>query len=132
MRRETVRTAETTQHADGTTNTTVRKTTRMVKTARVTYKQHCPAYNAAQQAEKATFPTLLRDLCAGTADPPQAMGYPTPPLRWGRHGVKRLPVVQSRPYRPTASRALRYSALSIQCGSALTCSHVANCGVSAS
>ena len=80
MRRETVKTVETTRNADGSTTKTVQKTTRTVKTARVTYKQEWAAYNAAQTHEKDWFLSLLQGLCAGIPEPPQAMGRPRLPL----------------------------------------------------
>lgn len=40
-------------------------------TKRVTYRQNWPAYNAAQTGEKATFQTLLHDLCNGVPDLPR-------------------------------------------------------------
>ena len=80
MQRETVQTVEMTQHPDGTTTTTARKTTRTIKTARVTYKQDWPAYNAAQTAEKSTFLTLLHELCGGIHEPAQTAGRKRLPL----------------------------------------------------
>lgn len=80
MQRETVQTVEMTQHPDGTTSTTARKTTRTIKTARVTYKQDWPAYNAAQTAEKSTFLTLLHELCGGIQEPAQPAGRKRLPL----------------------------------------------------
>jgi transposase len=80
MQRETVKTVETTRHADGTTSTTVKKTTRTVKTARVTYSQDWTAYNAAQTHEKDTFLSLLHELCRGIQEPVQTMGRPRLPL----------------------------------------------------
>lgn len=50
------------------------------RAVRVTYAQNWPAYNAAQTAEKAEFCRLLHDLCAGIAEPEQAMGRPRLPL----------------------------------------------------
>ena len=49
-------------------------------TARVTYAQNWPAYNAAQTAEKEEFCRLLHDLCAGVAEPAQVTGRPRLPL----------------------------------------------------
>lgn len=43
---------------------------------RPTYRQNWPAYNAAQTNEKRQFLALLRDLCAGVAEPEQRMGRP--------------------------------------------------------
>ena len=80
MQRETVKTVETTQHADGTTSTTVKQTTRTTKKARVTYRQDWPAYNAAQTAEKSTFLRLLHELCRGIQEPEQTKGRPRLPL----------------------------------------------------
>lgn len=65
---ETTRTEET--RPDGTRTVTTKTT--VVKTARVTYRQDWPAYNKAQTEEKATFQTLLHDLCAGIPQPEQA------------------------------------------------------------
>jgi transposase len=48
---------------------------------RRTYPQNWRAYNAAQTSEKASFQTLLRALCEGIVEPPQAMGRPRIPLR---------------------------------------------------
>jgi transposase len=56
--------------------TTVTETTAM----RVTYAQNWPAYNQAQSNEKAEFLRLLRDLCDGIENPPQASGRPRLPL----------------------------------------------------
>lgn len=82
MQRETTRTVEATQYADGTTTITARETTKTVKTARVTYKQEWPAYNAAQTHEKDLFVTLLHELCRGIKEPPprQGPGRPRLPL----------------------------------------------------
>jgi len=43
---------------------------------RQTYAQNWPAYNKAQTTEKSQFRFLLRDLCQGLEEPPQAMGRP--------------------------------------------------------
>ena len=51
-------------------------TTTEIKTVKVTYKQHWPAYNAAQTAEKARFIPLLEALCALIDQPLQRMGRP--------------------------------------------------------
>jgi transposase len=72
----TIRREETTD-ADGTT-TTVTETT--VKAARVTYRQDWPAYNRAATTEKATFLTLLGELCRGIPEPVQTFGRPRLPL----------------------------------------------------
>ncbi len=80
MRRETTQTVETVQHPDGTATTTARRTVKTVKTARVTYAQDWPAYNAAQTHEKDTFLTLLHALCQGIPEPPQEQGRPRLPL----------------------------------------------------
>jgi hypothetical protein len=48
---------------------------------RKTYPQNWRAYNAAQTSERATFQTLLRDLCKGIKEPPPSgRGRPTIPL----------------------------------------------------
>lgn len=78
MQRETVKTVETTQHPDG--STTVKQTTKTVKTARVTYSQDWPAYNAAQTHEKDLFVTLLHGLCRGIKEPPARPGPGRPRL----------------------------------------------------
>lgn len=80
MQRETTQTVETTQHPDGTSITTAKKTVTTIKTARVTYAQEWTAYNAAQTHEKDTFLTLLHELCQGIEEPPQVMGRPRLPL----------------------------------------------------
>lgn len=50
-------------------------------TARMTYSQNWPAYNAAQVEEKDRFMTLLADLCSGVKQPPQqGRGHPRLPL----------------------------------------------------
>ena len=58
------------KHADGT----------VTKTARLTYTQDWPSYNAAQTTEKDTFMSLLGDLCATIPQPPQTIGRPRLPL----------------------------------------------------
>lgn len=68
-------TIETMTNADGTS--TVRETTREV---RVKYTQNWPAYNAAQTTEKEHVGRLLRALCDGIQEPPQARGRPRLPL----------------------------------------------------
>ena len=65
---------ETTETPDGETVTTT------TATARVTYRQNWPAYNAAQTTEKDQFCRLLRDLCANVQGPPQTRGRPRLPL----------------------------------------------------
>jgi transposase len=66
------------ENGDGSVTETVTMT-QVVK--RKTYAQNWPAYNAAQTNEKATFQTLLRDLCKGIKDPkPAGRGRPTIPL----------------------------------------------------
>lgn len=52
----------------------------VTETLKVTYSQDWPAYNAAQVVEKERFELLLRDLCAGIAQPAQAMGRKRLPL----------------------------------------------------
>jgi len=47
---------------------------------RVTYKQAWPAYNRAQAEEGARVQLLLRALCDGIVEPPQAKGRPRLPL----------------------------------------------------
>lgn len=48
---------------------------------RKTYRQDWPAYNRSQVTEKDCFQVLLRDLCAGLANPPKAgKGRPRVPL----------------------------------------------------
>src|ERR1700687_819184 len=44
------------------------------------YGQLWPAYNAAQTREKQDFQPLLRDLCAGVAEPDQKRGRPRIPM----------------------------------------------------
>lgn len=58
--------------------------TTIAKSVRVTYPQNWPAYNAAQTNEGERVATLLRDLCAGIAEPPRVGpkgGRPRLPLR---------------------------------------------------
>ncbi|RXH55270.1 transposase [Granulicella sibirica] len=50
------------------------------KTAKPTYKQNWPAYNAAQSNEKDRVFELLRGLCDGISQPPQGRGRPRLPL----------------------------------------------------
>jgi len=52
----------------------------VTETLKVTYSQDWPKYNAAQVQEKERFELLLRDLCKGIAQPPQAMGRKRLPL----------------------------------------------------
>ena len=80
MQRETIKTVETTQHPDGSTTTTARETVKTTKTARVTYPQDWPAYNAAQTHEKDLFVTLLHGLCRGIKEPPRRPGAGRPRL----------------------------------------------------
>lgn len=54
--------------------------TTVVAGTRPTYPQNCPAYNAAQVAEKEKFQVLLRDLCAGIPTAPAKTGRPPIPL----------------------------------------------------
>jgi transposase len=66
------------QHADG--STTVTENVTITKT-RKTYAQDWPAYNQAQQNEKAKFQSLLADLCRGLVTPDQVgRGQRTLPL----------------------------------------------------
>lgn len=58
------------KNADG--STTVTETMTVQKTVQRVYRQDWRAYNAAQTNEKAKFQELLRDLCSGIAEPPQA------------------------------------------------------------
>jgi len=64
------------ENADGTT--TVTET--LTATKRTTYTQNWPAYNKAQQNEKAEFQSLLFDLCKDIETPFQAMGRKRLPL----------------------------------------------------
>jgi len=57
-------------------NTRPDGTTTVTQTVRVTYAQDWPAYNAAQTHEKARVADLLRGLCDGIVQPPQAKGRP--------------------------------------------------------
>lgn len=59
------------QNADGSVTET---RTLTLTEKRTTYRQDWPAYNAAQTSEKATFQTLLRDLCSDLADRPKTNG----------------------------------------------------------
>lgn len=77
--RKTTRTEKTTT-VNGKSATTVTETVKTTKTARVTYSQDWPAYNAAQVHEKDLFQTLLTALCRGIPEPPQTMGRPRLPL----------------------------------------------------
>ncbi|HEV8675154.1 MAG TPA: transposase [Methylomirabilota bacterium] len=54
----------------------VTETVSVTKTTKRTYPQNWPAYNAAQTNEKDRFMVLLRDLCAGLAEPEQKRGRP--------------------------------------------------------
>jgi transposase len=83
IRRETTRTEETACSADATGFTvarTVTETVKTVATARVTYRQDWPAYNAAQTNEARRLPELLHALCQGVVQPPQGRGRPRLPL----------------------------------------------------
>jgi transposase len=79
IRRKTTRTEETVT-VNGESATTITETVKTTKTARVTYSQDWPAYNAAQTLEKDLFITLLYGLCKGIKEPPQTMGRPRLPL----------------------------------------------------
>lgn len=57
--------------------------TETAKVVRLTYKRDWRAYNPAQCEEGDVVPVLLAALCAGIAEPPQAMGRPRVPLRDG-------------------------------------------------
>ena len=59
---------ETRSYADG--SETVTESVTITK-SRKTYPQNWPAYNEAQTTEKATFQSLLADLCRGIPTPPQ-------------------------------------------------------------
>jgi transposase len=79
IRRETIRTEETACSSDGaalTVTRTVTEAVRTVETARITYRQDWPAYNAAQTNESRHFPELLHGLCQGIIQPPQGKGRP--------------------------------------------------------
>jgi len=83
IRRETSRSEDTAYTADATSVTvahTVTETIRTVATARVTYRQDWPAYNAAQTNEARRLPELLHALCQGIVQPPQGRGRPRLPL----------------------------------------------------
>lgn len=83
IRRETTRTEETVCVADAggaTVERTVTETVKTVATARVTYRQDWPAYNAAQTQEGRRLPELLHGLCQGIVQPPQTKGRPRLPL----------------------------------------------------
>ena len=75
LRRETTHTEETVIR-DGEATHTVTETVTTVKTARVTYKQDWPAYNAAQTSEAQRLPELLHGLCQGIMQPPPRRGRP--------------------------------------------------------
>lgn len=60
--------------------TAVDGSTRVTKTARITYSQEWTAYNAAQTNEERLFRDLLQSLCAGIEQPPQTFGRPRLPL----------------------------------------------------
>ena len=79
LRRETTRTEETI-YGDGGATRTVTETVKTVKTARITYRQDWPAYNAAQTNEARRLPELLHGLCQGIVQPPQGKGRPRLPL----------------------------------------------------
>ncbi len=79
IRRETTRTEETVC-GEGEATRTVTETVKTVKTARITYRQDWPAYNAAQTHEAARLPELLHGLCQGIVQPPQTKGRPRLPL----------------------------------------------------
>ena len=70
-------TIEREENEDGSVTETVTMTETI---KRKTYPQNWRAYNAAQTTEKATFQTLLRDLCKGIKEPPSGRGRPTIPL----------------------------------------------------
>lgn len=55
-------------------------TTTKTQVVKVTYKQHWPAYNAAQTEEKARFIVLLNALCQLVEQPVQTNGRPRLPL----------------------------------------------------
>jgi transposase len=60
---------------------TVTDTIKFTDTARRTYRQDWPAYNAAQVSEKSLFQSLLSDLCAGLRQPqPVRCGRPRVPI----------------------------------------------------
>lgn len=83
IRRETIRTEETACCGDEeavTVTRTVTETVKTVETARITYRQNWPAYNAAQTNEARRFPELLHGLCQGIVQPPQGKGRPRLPL----------------------------------------------------
>jgi hypothetical protein len=68
------------ENADG--STIVTETMTVQKTVQRVYRQDWRAYNAAQTNEKAKFQELLRDLCSGIAEPPQAKsGRPRLPIQ---------------------------------------------------
>jgi transposase len=70
------------QHPDGTETVTETLTiAKQTTTARKTYQQDWPAYNAAQTSEKEKFQTLLADLCKGIEEPVQEKGRPRASLR---------------------------------------------------
>jgi hypothetical protein len=48
----------------------------VTQTTRITYRQDWPVYNAAQTHERGHFLELLRGLCDGIVQPPQALGRP--------------------------------------------------------
>jgi transposase len=52
----------------------------VTETLKVTYRQHWPAYNAAQTHEKERVAVLLHDLCSAIDNPPQGRGRPRLPL----------------------------------------------------
>jgi hypothetical protein len=87
IRRETTR-REKTVVGKGVATRTVTETVKTVETARITYRQDWPAYNAAQTQEARLLPELLHGLCQGIVQPPQGMGRPRLPL-----ADARLPLV---------------------------------------
>jgi transposase len=68
------------READGSTTITETKVA-VQQTVRKVYPQDWRAYNAAQTNEKARFQELLRDLCGGIEEAPQANGRPRLPMR---------------------------------------------------
>lgn len=83
IRRETIHTEETACSGEEeavTVTRTVTETVKTVETARITYRQNWPAYNAAQTNEARRLPELLHGLCQGIVQPPQGKGRPRLPL----------------------------------------------------
>jgi transposase len=68
------------READGSTTITETKVA-VQQTVRKVYPQNWRAYNAAQTHEKEKFQELLRDLCSGIVEPPQACGRKRLPLQ---------------------------------------------------